>query len=120
MLGLKRMKANWRDPARRVELADYILADPELLGGEPVFRGTGVPAATLFEHLVSGCPLDEFLECFPSVSRESAVAVRVETGNLWPFAPGDGLGKIQKLLAGMGFIVPPPRDGAYFGSWNDQ
>ena len=75
MLGFKRMKANLSEPARRVELVDYILADPELLGGEPVFRGTRVPVATLFEHLESGCSLDEFVECFPSVSREAAVAV---------------------------------------------
>ena len=69
------MKANLSEQARRVELADYILADPEILGGEPVFRGTRVPVASLFEHLESGCPLDEFLECFPSVRRDAAVAV---------------------------------------------
>ena len=51
------------------------MADPEILGGEPVFRGTRVPVASLFEHLESDCPLDEFLENFPSVSREAAVAV---------------------------------------------
>jgi len=58
-----------------MDLGEFILADPEILGGEPVFRGTRVPVATLFEHLESDCPLDEFLENFPSVSRAAAVAV---------------------------------------------
>ncbi|MGH7996063.1 MAG: DUF433 domain-containing protein [Opitutaceae bacterium] len=57
------------------DLDRYILADPEILGGDPVFRGTRVPVASLFEHLETGCPLDEFLENFPSVTREMAVAV---------------------------------------------
>jgi uncharacterized protein (DUF433 family) len=69
------MKARAKERTRHIELGDYIVADPEILGGEPVFRGTRVPVATLFEHLESDCPLDEFLENFPSVSRESAVAV---------------------------------------------
>jgi len=60
---------------KHVVLGDYILADPEILGGEPVFRGTRVPVGSLFEHLESGCPLDEFLENFPSVTHEAAVAV---------------------------------------------
>jgi uncharacterized protein (DUF433 family) len=61
--------------AKHVELNDYIVADPEILGGDPVFRGTRVPVASLFEHLESDCPLEEFLENFPSVNRETAVAV---------------------------------------------
>ena len=56
-------------------LSDYIVADPEILGGEPVFRGTRVPVASLFEHLESDCSLDEFLENFPTVSRDAAVGV---------------------------------------------
>lgn len=58
-----------------MEWDNYITKDREILGGEPVFRGTRVPVATLFEHLESGSPLDEFLENFPSVSRQAAVAV---------------------------------------------
>lgn len=69
------MKPKLRELSKRVSLSDYIATDREILGGEPVFRGTRVPVASLFEHLESGCPLDEFLECFPSVSRETAVAV---------------------------------------------
>jgi uncharacterized protein (DUF433 family) len=56
-------------------LSDYIVTDREILGGEPVFRGTRVPVASLFEHLESDCSLDEFLENFPTVTRETAVAV---------------------------------------------
>ncbi|HEY5234002.1 MAG TPA: DUF433 domain-containing protein [Verrucomicrobiae bacterium] len=56
-------------------LSGHIVADREILGGEPVFRGTRVPVASLFEHLESDCLLDEFLENFPTVSRAAAVAV---------------------------------------------
>lgn len=65
-----------------MELHDRIVSDPEILGGEPVFRGTRVPVATLFEHLESDCPLDEFLENFPSVTREAAVAVLIGASQL--------------------------------------
>ena len=68
------MKANFNEPGKPVDLNDYIVTDLEILGGEPVFRGTRVPVVSLFEHLESDCPLDEFLENFPSVSREAAVA----------------------------------------------
>ena len=64
-----------RKPAKRVALSDYIIADPEILGGDPVFRGTRVPVASLFEHLASNCPLDEFLENFPSVGGRAAGSV---------------------------------------------
>jgi len=69
------MKTYAPGQTKHVELRNYIVTDPEILGGEPVFRGTRVPVASLFEHLESDCPLDEFLENFPSVSREAAVAV---------------------------------------------
>jgi uncharacterized protein (DUF433 family) len=52
-----------------------IQSDPEILGGTPVFVGTRVPVQTLLDYLEAGDPLDEFLEDFPSVSREQAVAV---------------------------------------------
>jgi uncharacterized protein (DUF433 family) len=45
------------------------------MGGTPCFSGTRVPVEALFDHLAAGDPLDEFLEGFPSVSREHAVAV---------------------------------------------
>ncbi len=49
-------------------------SDPEILGGTPVFVGTRVPVKSLFDHLEAGDSLDEFLEGFPSVSREQAIA----------------------------------------------
>ena len=48
-------------------------SDPEILGGTPVFVGTRVPLKSLYDHLEAGDTLDEFLESFPSVSRELAV-----------------------------------------------
>lgn len=48
--------------------------DPEILGGVPVFVGTRVPVKTLYDYLEGGDSLDEFLDDFPSVSREQAVA----------------------------------------------
>ena len=47
-----------------------ITIDPDILGGTPVFTGTRVPVRTLFEYLENDYSLDEFLECFPSLSRE--------------------------------------------------
>ena len=49
-------------------------SDPEILGGTPVFVGTRVPVKSLYDHLEAGDSLDEFLDSFPSVSREQAVA----------------------------------------------
>ena len=54
--------------------SSVIHADPEILGGMPVFVGTRVPVRTLLDYLEAGDPLDEFLEDFPSVTREQAVA----------------------------------------------
>ncbi len=48
--------------------------DPEILGGTPVFVGTRVPVKILFDYLEAGDSLDVFLEEFPSVTREQAVA----------------------------------------------
>ncbi len=54
--------------------------DPEILGGTPVFAGTRVPVRILMENLEAGDRLDEFLEDFPSVSRQQAVAVLERAG----------------------------------------
>ena len=51
-----------------------IHSDPEIMGGTPVFVGTRVPLATLLDYLEAGQPLSEFLEDFPTVTREQAVA----------------------------------------------
>jgi uncharacterized protein (DUF433 family) len=63
------------------DLASYIHSDPEILGGTPVFRGTRVPVRILIEYLAAGDSLDEFLEAFPSVDREQAVAVLEAAGD---------------------------------------
>ncbi len=47
---------------------------PEILGGEPVFRGTRVPFKILIDYLEGGDTLDQFLEQYPSVGRELAIA----------------------------------------------
>lgn len=52
-----------------------ITVDPEIHSGTPVFAGTRVPIKTLFDHLEAGDSLEVFLDDFPSVSREIAVAV---------------------------------------------
>jgi uncharacterized protein (DUF433 family) len=55
-----------------------IHSDPEVLGGTPVFVGTRVPLKNLTDYLSAGHPLDEFLDDFPGVTREQAVAALAE------------------------------------------
>ena len=55
-----------------------ITVDREIHSGTPVFVGTRVPVKTLFDHLEAGDSLEVFLDDFPSVSRELAVAVLEE------------------------------------------
>ena len=52
-----------------------IKVDPEIMGGTPCFTGTRVPIKNLFDYLERGRTLDYFLEQFPSVTRDQAVAV---------------------------------------------
>ena len=52
-----------------------INVDPEIMSGTPVFEGTRVPVDALLNNLEAGVSLDEFLENFPTVTREQAVAV---------------------------------------------
>jgi uncharacterized protein (DUF433 family) len=59
-----------------------ITIDPEIMGGTPVLAGTRVPFQTLLDYLESGAPLEEFLEDFPSVSRDLAVAALQQAGDL--------------------------------------
>jgi uncharacterized protein (DUF433 family) len=81
--------ASWGRPVHvRRSRAAYVLAledeqlaqlpitsDPEILGGATVFRGTRVPVAALLDNLAAGLTLDEFLDNFPTVTREQAVQV---------------------------------------------
>ena len=55
-----------------------IHADPAILSGTPVFTGTRVPAASLLDWLEGGATLEEFLDNFPSVTREQAIAALEE------------------------------------------
>jgi len=53
---------------------DVVHTDPEIMGGTPVFVGTRVPVQSLFVYLEAGDSLEEFLEAFPTVTRQQAVA----------------------------------------------
>ena len=57
-----------------MNIRDAVHSDPETLGGTPVFVGTRVPVQSLFDYIEGGETLDEFLQQFPSVTRERAIA----------------------------------------------
>jgi uncharacterized protein (DUF433 family) len=59
-----------------------VVSDPEILGGTACFRGTRVPVDSLIDYLEAGDSLDEFLDNFPSVSREAAIAALEEAKTL--------------------------------------
>ena len=59
-----------------------IVKDRDILGGTPVFRGTRVPIQTLFDYLEGGETLEDFLQGFPTVTRETAVAALEEAKDL--------------------------------------
>jgi uncharacterized protein (DUF433 family) len=56
------------------ESRSIVTIDPQILGGTPVFAGTRVPVKNLFDYLEAGDGLEVFLDAFPSVTREQAVA----------------------------------------------
>jgi uncharacterized protein (DUF433 family) len=51
-----------------------ITSSPDVMGGTPVFAGTRVPAQTLLDYLKAGESIDDFLEGFPTVSREQVIS----------------------------------------------
>jgi uncharacterized protein (DUF433 family) len=63
-------------------IVQFIDKNPDVLGGAPVFRGTRVPIKTLFDYLEGGETLEDFLEGFPTVARESAIAALEEAKHL--------------------------------------
>jgi uncharacterized protein (DUF433 family) len=63
-----------------VDLKQIVHSDPEIVSGTPVFVGTRVPAQALLDYLVAGETVEEFLDDFPSVSREQAIAFLEEAG----------------------------------------
>ena len=56
-------------------IKSVVESSPDILGGAPVFRGTRVPVTALFDYLAAGDPLERFLDHFPTVKREQAVAL---------------------------------------------
>ena len=58
-----------------------ISREPDVMGGTPVFHGTRVPVQTLLDYLQAGDTIDDFLEGFPSVTREQIVAFLEEAKN---------------------------------------
>lgn len=62
-------------------MPSVVHSDPEILSGTPVFRGTRVPFRALIDYLEGGHTLTEFLDDFPTVTREQAVAALEEAGD---------------------------------------
>jgi len=62
-------------------LKGVVHSDPEIMGGAPVFAGTRVPLQNLIDYLEGGESVEDFLEAFPTVTREQAIAV-IEAGKL--------------------------------------
>lgn len=63
-----------------MDRTSIVHSDPEIMGGEPVFVGTRVPVKTLLVYLESGETLEEFLDNFPTVTKEQAIAFLEEAG----------------------------------------
>ncbi|MEO8383189.1 MAG: DUF433 domain-containing protein [Acidobacteriota bacterium] len=72
--------------------------DPEIMGGTPVFVGTRVPAQSLFVYLEAGDSLEDFLEAFPTVSREQAIGALGE-GHRIADAANAALDRFRKRVA---------------------
>jgi len=63
-------------------MSKAVVRDPDVMRGMPVFRGTRVPVQALFDYIEGGDTLEDFLEGFPTVSRELAVQVLEEAKEL--------------------------------------
>ena len=77
-----------------------IIQDPDIHSGEPVFRGTRVPFQTLLDYLEAGDTLDQFLEQYPGVTRQQAIAALEEAKALMLAR----FGKLEFWL--MSFFLP--------------
>jgi uncharacterized protein (DUF433 family) len=62
--------------------SNTIVKDPRILGGEPVFRNTRVPFQALLDYLEAGQNLNDFVNDFPTVSRQAAIAALEEAKSL--------------------------------------
>ncbi|MDX2030007.1 MAG: DUF433 domain-containing protein [Blastocatellia bacterium] len=63
-----------------------VTCDPNVMGGEPVFQGTRIPARLLFDHLAEGATLDQFLDQFPALNRDHARLLLAHAANSLPRA----------------------------------
>jgi uncharacterized protein (DUF433 family) len=63
-----------------LENKPIVSASPETMGGTPVFAGTRVPIQTLLDYLKAGESIDDFLDGFPTVSKEQVIALLEEAG----------------------------------------
>jgi uncharacterized protein (DUF433 family) len=63
------------------DLKGVVHSNPDIMGGTPVFVGTRVPLQNLIDYLEGGESVEDFLEAFPTVTREQAIAV-IEAGKL--------------------------------------
>ena len=60
-------------------MSNVVVKDAQILGGEPVFKGTRVQVKSLFDHLEAGDSIEDFLDGFPSVKREQVIALLEES-----------------------------------------
>ncbi len=67
---------------RRLDRAGVLVSDPEIAGGAPIFRGTRVPASTLFDYLQAGISIHEILAEFPTLDRDDVLTVLREAHDL--------------------------------------
>jgi uncharacterized protein (DUF433 family) len=81
-----------RRPAKRVELGNYVVSDPEVYHGELTFKGTRIPVKTVLTFLGMGESVEELLKGYPSLSREAIEeSVRLAKEALVaPFEPRNG------------------------------
>ncbi len=60
-------------------MSKVVVQDVEILGGDPVFKGTRVPVKSLFDHLEAGDSIEDFLDGFPSVKRDQVITLLEES-----------------------------------------
>ena len=80
------VKSETRRYVRGMDANDLMTINPNILGGAAVFKGTRVPVKTRVEYLADNYSLDEFLECFPSVTRVMACQILEHSESL-PLRP---------------------------------
>lgn len=94
-----------------METSDLITVDPDILGGTPVFKGTRVPINTLFDYIENDYSLDEFLECFPSVTIEVICRLLKRTQSAVPGKPDFEVSTLKELEAKLRVGMEPIERG---------